>query len=172
MHPAIRAFQDGDIKDVLSILCLKAFHKLTRPVVEKILKICGVKTDKNNTFFQLLFFLIQTHLKTDDRTTLDILAMRMTLTDAEEDFMEHVLALDEATDVLEEADIAVLNKEKQSAENGTATHEDFKLEYYLKAKAVREAVAAKGAGKGAKRCWERCCSRWRRWWSSRWPLPR
>ena len=66
--------------------------------------------------------------------------------------MEHVLALDESTDVLEEADLKVLNDEKLSAEKGKLVREKFRQEYFVKAATVSALLAAvahvaKGAGK-------------------------
>ena len=148
MCPAIRAFMDGKPRTLFEFMCIICFGKLSRPVVEKLAKIAGIKFDPNCTFFQLLLAIIQDVLKLDRCATLDIIAQRMVAPDMEEDYAEHVLHIDEAVDVLEDQDIKVLNQERKDIPRDREAREDFKKEYTRHRVEAEAARAAKGAGRG------------------------
>ena len=97
---------------------------------------------------EYLFTFIKCALKLDDIQAFEILKLRFRHLDLNSMFSEEFLALDEALDVLEPADVRMIHKDQETIENVVKRDKSFKLDFHLLAKRILVPAAPKAGGKG------------------------
>lgn len=94
-----------------------------------------ITTLKSDSLFQVLFKVIQAHLKLSDTDVMDILAQR--LEKKQDEVSEAVLEVDEAAEVLEQEDRKLITQSKDKLKEENSRAATFGEEYAHKRREVR-----------------------------------
>jgi hypothetical protein len=149
---AVLPFKKGNWGKLHKVAAHAAFWSLGRSTLDQVAEAVGAPMERGAPLFTQLFSLVKHITKLPDSSVLKILCQRLGRNDYNNLFGEEVLCLDEALEVLDEADQKLaLQQQRDSLSKGAAANE-FKLCYVEKAKAVNELAAAdkKPAKKAAK----------------------
>jgi hypothetical protein len=153
---AIRAFAVTEAEPMFAIACKSAFWTLSKTLVIKLAKTCGVVVPSNKTLFETLFSVIQLHLHCDDETTLGYISKRLSLDDVSQQFAPGLLEIDAAIHILDKDDHKQVVLEQETVSREAGNRKAFVGEYKAKHVQIRAerqaaedaAVAAKGKPKG------------------------
>ena len=112
MIPAVRMFASSDAIPLFRLMCEKAFWKMPRTVVELYANANGTKYNKEDDDFAVLFDVYRGGMKCNESKVMEILTPRLTQAELDEQFASHLEGIEEAVEVLEEADIHLCDQEK------------------------------------------------------------
>ena len=150
LKPGIRMFASTEELPLFSLMCEKAFWKMTRTAIDYYATAKGAKFNKSDDDFAVLYDVIKSTMKTSEDATMKKMQPRLTQTELDEHFGKHIHEIDEAVDVLEESDLHIYEAEKTDQVNRevktAAFRKDFaeKREKLVKAKKIKDVVVMGG----------------------------
>jgi hypothetical protein len=139
-------FRLGVFRSLCTLGAYCAYWNTGRTTVEDIADCIGLLYDKGDTTFQLLFKCIKHTLKFDDTQILNIMyEHRIKNMTNRERFAQEVMLVDEAFDVLEDADKRVALKEQIANQSRADSNTGFRFEYHTVARKNFDAIGKGGA---------------------------
>ena len=142
LDPAIRIFSLTGNMPFFDLACLKAFWKVSRTTAEKLAANAGQKASKDLTDFEWFYDIMKGRLKKSDHKMLELLSQRMTSEGLDEHYKKRVMEMDDAVDVLEDADAKLAEAEQQKFEDKAKVHALFVNEFKAKIASLPKAAGA------------------------------
>jgi hypothetical protein len=150
---AVRAFKRGPWRKLLDVAADQAFHQHPYSFIEDIAEAEGIPYAKGISLFELVWIVVKAITKKTDQEVLIIMYWRLCKAKALLLFQNEVAGLEEALDVLEEADKRKVLQQRLDNAKSCSGSDEFTKQYVAKARELRVAAKPKdpkdkGKGKG------------------------
>lgn len=148
--PSLCLIVDGPVESFIRVGCRMAFWKMSRAEVDRHAKQHGYHYPSTLSLFGLIFRLSQEVMGGGVDEALDSLYVRVAEgEDLETELETALLELDDVLDVVDHMDLGRYKEQKTSGESTRNERAGFRHEYYVAARAHRQASSGTGRKRGS-----------------------